>query len=51
VWFNKSSYLKEDTQLEMAKDSQHIQAAEDSHLVENIHSLVEQGSLVVVEIH
>ena len=35
----------------MVVHSQHIQAVEDNHLVENIHNPVEQGSLVVVDIH
>jgi len=48
--FNKLSYL-EDNPLEVAVHSQHIQAEEDNHLVENIHNRVEQGSLVEVEIH
>lgn len=38
--------LKVETQL--ALYTQHIQAAEDSHLVENTNNQVEQGSLVVV---
>lgn len=39
-------YLREETQL--ALYTQHIQAAQDSHLVENTNNQVEQGSLVVV---